>query len=115
LFLRSPDNPQDIIGAISGKLELQGDHADGHIYTLAVDSKCRGQGLGRKLVTAFEHEMVQAAHRADVELVSLSLESKCLDKIARLFYENLGFRCTLERKGYYNGYIDSVVMEKRWK
>ena len=114
MFLRSQDNHQDIVGVISGKLEMEIGRANGHIYTLAVDSKCRGRGLGTKLMTAFEHEMIKASCRANVDLVSLSLETKSSDQLARRFYEKLGFESVLERKDYYYGTIDSVVMEKRW-
>lgn len=90
LQLRSEQEPDKILGVISGKLVCLGDQKyDGHIYTLAVEPAARRLGLGSKLIKEFEQKMRKESNG---KLTFLSLDVRSRDQNALNFYKTQGFQ-----------------------
>jgi len=77
-----------------------------HLANLAVAPTERGQGIGHRLM-----DEVFAFGRSH-NVVSIYLEVRQSNTIARQFYARLGFVPVYVRKGYYDNGEDAVVMEK---
>ncbi len=80
-----------------------------HLANLAVAPSARGQGIGQRLM-----DEVLAFGRSN-NAVSIYLEVRQSNTIARQFYARLGFVPIYVRKGYYENGEDAVVMEKELK
>jgi len=78
-----------------------------HLLNVAVHPDRRGDGLGRRLVTAVVEESRDAAARA------MFLEVRAGNVVARRLYRQLGFRDLGVRRGYYGPGQDAIVMELR--
>lgn len=78
-----------------------------HLVLLAVQVAERRRGHGRALL-AWHEKMA----RVD-GIERLQLELRADNRGARSFYEHLGFQATRRVRGYYEGRIDAIVMEKR--
>lgn len=80
---------------------------EAQVTNIALYKNFRGQGLGRKLVTA----LMQKAQMDGAE--NILLEVRRSNSVAQKLYESLGFRLIGERKGYYqdNG-EDAFLMQK---
>lgn len=78
----------------------------GRIYSLAVARRCRGRGLGRKLLAAAE-----AACR-DRDCRALRLEVHPRNARARRLYKQAGYESFGRYVGYYENGADAVRMEK---
>lgn len=90
LQLRSEQEPNKILGVISGKLvSLDNQKYDGHIYTLAVEPAARRLGLGSKLIKEFEQKM---RRESNDRLTFLSLDIRSRDQNALNFYKTQGFQ-----------------------
>jgi GNAT superfamily N-acetyltransferase len=74
LFIRSHND--QIIGTISGSLEVKLGQLTGHIYTLAIDPGYRRQGLGSQLIVAFEKYIRTKCDDCCEGNLSLTLEFK---------------------------------------
>ncbi|OGV50205.1 MAG: GNAT family N-acetyltransferase [Legionellales bacterium RIFCSPHIGHO2_12_FULL_42_9] len=89
-FIR--DKKQAIIAGCSGEVMFGSVHTN----LLWVDPDYREQGLGHKLMEQIHrHGVKSGCHIATV--ISMDFQN------ARKFYENLGYICDLERKGYVDG------------
>jgi len=78
----------------------------GHIITIDVAPSVRRTGLGRMLMDAMINRL-----RAD-DTATIRLEVAVDNFDAQAFYLNLGFSRTGRIRGFYNGTLDAVVMEK---
>lgn len=101
-FLLSRQGEQ-IAGVISGRRVAD----EGEILNLAVDPKCRRQGVGRTLVEAllevFLHEHVR----------EIFLEVRESNASAIAFYESLGFLKVGRRPVYYQSPPEAALLLKR--
>jgi len=78
-----------------------------HLLNVAVHPDHRGDGLGRRLVTAVVEESRTSAARA------MFLEVRAGNVVARRLYRQMGFRDLGVRRGYYGPGQDAIVMELR--
>lgn len=95
-------------GRICGYANLRLIAGEGEIERIAVDSRFRRQGIGRKLM----EEMEESARREGAG--ALTLEVRESNRAARNLYESFGFAEEGRRKGYYrNPTEDAVIMWRR--
>jgi ribosomal protein S18 acetylase RimI-like enzyme len=78
----------------------------GRIYSLAVARRCRGRGLGRKLLAAGE------ASCRDHDCRALRLEVHPRNTRARRLYKQAGYSDFGRYDGYYEDGADALRMEK---
>ncbi len=78
-----------------------------HLLNVAVHPDHRGDGIGRRLVTAVVEESLASGARA------MFLEVRAGNVVARRLYRQLGFRDLGVRRGYYGPGQDAIVMELR--
>ena len=83
-----------IVGTIKGKPI--------RIFSLYVEDKCQGQGIGRLLVNRFESEARKRGSKAISVRAAL---------YAVQFYEKMGFRKTAEVRGYYGMKQQPMIKE----
>jgi [ribosomal protein S18]-alanine N-acetyltransferase len=83
---------RDLLAAITGL--LRSNTRVLRLYSLAVDARQRGRGLGRRLIAAL---VAAAPPRCD----TLSLEVRVANAPARHLYESLGMRVVGELPDYY--------------
>ncbi len=78
---------------------------EAHVTNVAVDSSARRQGIGRKL-------MMELLKRAKERGMTCStLEVRASNEAAIRLYEQLGYKITAQRKGYYpDNKEDAAVM-----
>lgn len=93
-------------GHTAGYILLLRRGALARIYSLAVDSACRGQGIGRALCEHAE----QTATAWDVRAVRLEVRTD--NPPARAMYERLGYRIIQRLPGYYADHGDGLRLEK---
>ena len=79
---------------------------DAHLVLLAVRPAMRHRGIGRRL-TCWLERSAQVAGIARVRL-----EARADNHNAIAFYQHLGYRRCSTAKGYYEGRIDAVRLEK---
>lgn len=109
-FLRRPS--ADGHGALVGDrlvgyslLLFRGNSKRARVYSLAVDQKERGHGIGRALLQA-------AANLAQLRgCTTLQLEVSAANQPAIRLYESVGFRRVDMRKGYYQDGGDALVYQ----
>lgn len=77
------------------------------LYSIAVDGRARGRGLGEKLLHAVE----RAARRRSC--TRLRLEVRQDNAGAIRLYERLGYRCFAARAGFYEDGADAWRYEKK--
>jgi ribosomal-protein-alanine N-acetyltransferase len=77
-----------------------------HLANLAVAEERRGQGIGGRLLEA----VLEFGRRRSA--LSVYLEVRASNVIARRFYSARGFVPTYLRKGYYENGEDAVIMER---
>jgi ribosomal-protein-alanine N-acetyltransferase len=77
-----------------------------HLANLAVSEVERGKGVGERLL----NEVIAFARLSNA--VSIYLEVRVSNTIARKFYADRGFVPTYLRKGYYENGEDAVIMER---
>ncbi|MBI4519458.1 MAG: GNAT family N-acetyltransferase [Gemmatimonadetes bacterium] len=78
----------------------------GHLYSIVVQPKFRGRGLGNRLLRVCE----RAARRRGCE--RMSLEVRADNRRARQLYESLGYRLTAYLRDYYQGGSDGLRLVK---
>ena len=88
-----------IVGALNVLLRQGG--VTGRLYSLAVDPRCRGRGIGAVLVRG-------VARRLPASITTLSLEVRHDNVAARGLYERLGFVLHESLPGYYPDGGDGV-------
>lgn len=76
------------------------------IYSLAVNPKYRGKGIGKKLLEITEEKAIQLG------LKTLSLEVKSTNSAAISLYGNNGFIKTKEKNNYYTDGSAAYIMRK---
>lgn len=110
-FRRLQKSPSaDGVGAFDGSdflgyslLLFRSNSNKARLYSLAVDRKCRGKGIGRALLEA-------SIHRArERHCVSLQLEVSPVNTSAIQLYESLGFKLFSRRAEYYEDGNDALV------
>lgn len=77
------------------------------LYSLAVNPKYRGKGIGKKLMEKLE------AAAAEEGSTYLRLEVKVSNKKAIALYESLGYRKFAMKKDYYQDHQDAECYEKK--
>jgi ribosomal protein S18 acetylase RimI-like enzyme len=106
MSIRDPN----ILAIVSGEPRVQGfcltQFGDeiAHLTLLAVDPKCRRQGLGRQLVGW----MIASARVAGIATVHVEMRTTNLS--ARAFYRTLGFEDAGVVAGYYRGVESALRM-----
>lgn len=100
LFLVAEE--ENIIGYIIGD-EKEG---DGWIISIAVTLSERRRGVGEILM----EEVIDKFSRGGLENVSLTVRED--NKIAKRFYENMGFETSGLIEEYYRNGDDAILMEK---
>lgn len=94
----------ELDGEVCGYMCGQVVFGEGEIGSIAVDKRFRRQGVGRRLLTAFE-EMTRPQ--------SVFLEVRVSNSAARALYSGLGFCEIAVRRGYYDmPPEDAVIMKK---
>jgi ribosomal-protein-alanine N-acetyltransferase len=94
-----------ILVAYAGLRALPQNAMQGDIQTIAVSSRHRKQGLGRRLL----HDLISEARRRGV--VDLFLEVRADNEVAIGLYTSEGFREIDRRAGYYQpDGVDAIVM-----
>jgi ribosomal-protein-alanine N-acetyltransferase len=78
-----------------------------HLLNVAVHPDRRGEGVGRRLVTA----VVDGSRSTGVR--AMFLEVRAGNVVARRLYRQLGFRDLGVRRAYYGPGQDAIVMELR--
>lgn len=102
-FLVARDVPTN---QVVGFALAQSGEAEGHLLALAVDSRRRGQGIGRALLADVrEHMRRQGAMR-------LKLDVRWDDPLARRFYTLQGFAPAGIKAGVYSDGADALEMAK---
>ena len=102
-FLVARDVPTN---QVVGFALAQSDDAEGHLLALAVDSKRRGQGIGRALLADVrEHLRSQGALR-------MRLDVRWDDPMARRFYARQGFAPAGIKENVYSDGADALEMAK---
>ncbi|MEP0828861.1 MAG: GNAT family N-acetyltransferase [bacterium] len=81
----------------------------GHLYSIVIDPKCRGLGLGEKLLR--QCEKAAQLHECD----SVTLEVRSDNRAAIGLYTKLGYRIIKELPGYYADGRNGVGMLKLLK
>ena len=76
------------------------------LYSIAVDPKIRGQGVGRALLTEAENRALK--HNA----TRMRLEVNQKNKKAQKLYTNMGYRVFAVHEDYYEDHASAVRMEK---
>ena len=102
-FLVARDVPTN---QVVGFALAKSDEIEGHLLALAVDSKRRGQGIGRALLADVrEHLRSQGARR-------MRLDVRWDDPLARRFYARQGFAPTGIKENVYADGADALEMDK---
>lgn len=92
----------DVVVGYAGMWKIQD---EGHITNVAVHPEFRGAHIGKKLMV----ELIKLAK--DMGVISMTLEVRKSNYIARNLYESLGFTDAGMRKGYYtDNREDAVIM-----
>jgi ribosomal-protein-alanine N-acetyltransferase len=94
---------QRIAGFLVARLESG---TRGHIITIDVLPQFRRKGIGRLLMRDAESRLVSAGAS------SLQLEAAVNNFAALAFYHRLGFHVVRILRGYYNGELDGLLLEK---
>lgn len=94
-------------GAVLGFSIMRFEEETAHLMLLAVAPHLRERGLGRHLVEWQE----DCARIAGAQLIHA--ETRADNAVALAFYAELGWKATSRVRGYYEGRIDAVRMEKR--
>ena len=79
----------------------------GHLNLLAVAGGHRRQGLGRRLMEWLSATAIEAG------VLRVDLELRANNRVARAFYERLGFEALNTVQGYYQGIEPALRMTKR--
>lgn len=100
LTVRMGDRPEEVIG-YSGYWLMSG---EAHISTIAINPEWRGLGLGELLfLNILMMACSDAAHLA-------TLEVRKGNKVAQSLYKKYQFQIVGERKRYYQGKEDAILM-----
>lgn len=81
---------------------------EAHIYSLAVDPKFQGQGIGKKILG----EVISRSKSSLVEFISL--EVRVSNDIARNFYEKYGFKDVGKRINFYKKPDEDAIIMKKY-
>jgi [ribosomal protein S18]-alanine N-acetyltransferase len=93
-----------VVGQVIGLVRHHKNGRSGRLYSLAVRGECRGQGIGRELLTDVIADLVGRG----VKRIYLEVEQKNAGAIA--LYERLGFRSIGSLPDYYGEGRDGVHM-----
>lgn len=77
------------------------------LYSIAVSSQARGQGIGKSLLLALEHEASEQGR------LDMRLEVAKSNEGAIKLYQRLGYRSFGEYVDYYKDHSDALRMQKR--
>ncbi|MBE6648229.1 MAG: ribosomal-protein-alanine N-acetyltransferase [Ruminococcaceae bacterium] len=75
------------------------------IFTVAVDEKCRGKGIGGKILSS----LIEFCNSKNAESIFLEVEEGNHSAIG--LYEKFGFSAVGVRKGFYHG-KNAIIMRK---
>lgn len=93
-------------GEKAGFAEMRIIAGEAQVFSIAVDSKFRGRGIGEALLK----HLIEKSRESSC--TKLTLEVRAGNEAAASLYEKLGFREVGKRKGYYsNGSEDAVLMD----
>jgi ribosomal-protein-alanine N-acetyltransferase len=99
-----------LVASIDGVLEgfaiMKFHDEEAHLFLLAVEPKSRRYGIGRTLVEWLEKSCQTAGIR------NVRLEVRASNNVAKMFYENLGYRLIGQVAGYYDKRESAVVMAR---
>ena len=93
-------------GAVVGYVCLQSLFEEAQILNIAVEPQQRGRGIARMLMG----HVFAVARDQGAEFMALEVRESNVAAIT--LYERFGFCRTGQRKGYYEGKEDAVLMEK---
>lgn len=94
-------------GQVAGYVGSQSVPPEADVMNLAVAPSCRGQGIGRGLMTALTAQL----HRRGI--TALFLEVRVSNVLARSLYDSLGFVEVGRRPKYYvNPTEDALILRK---
>jgi len=96
----------EIVGFVIGSAEKATEGSVGHAYTLDVEKGCRRQGIGGKLLEAFESALVKMGVRFFV------LEVRVDNVAARRLYSKHGYKPVAKLRDYYDEGVDAVRLKK---
>ncbi len=91
-------------GQICGYANLRIIAGEGEIERIAVDSRFRRQGIGRKLMDKMEKSAAAEG------VTDMTLEVRESNMAARKLYESFGFAEEGRRKGYYHNPLEDAVI-----
>lgn len=98
--------PEAAAGTLMGFAAMRFGFETAHLNLLAVDPRCRRQGLGRELL----NWLVLTAHTAGLDRIDLEVRAR--NRGAQRFYRAAGFAPGKTIPGYYQGQETAVRMHK---
>jgi ribosomal-protein-alanine N-acetyltransferase len=99
-------NEGRVVGFVVGAMEDTGENIYGHIANIAVSRQYQHRGIGRLLVSRFEHQCI-------LELgTGVQLEVRVSNTAAQRFYRMLGYHDIFVIDHYYANGEDAIVMMK---
>jgi ribosomal-protein-alanine N-acetyltransferase len=96
----------EIIGFITGSIEMSAEENVGHVYTLDVKQVHRKRGIGSKLLEFFESAL------AEKGVKNFVLEVRVDNVPARRLYSKHGYKLLVRLKDYYDHNVDAVRLKK---
>lgn len=87
-------------------VQLRCDCRHARLYSIALGSEHRGQGLGRRLMEDIEQQVFRAGRG------SMRLEVARNNVSALRLYDALGYQVFGEREDYYEDHSDALLMQK---
>jgi ribosomal-protein-alanine N-acetyltransferase len=96
----------EIVGFVTGSVEMSAEESVGHVYTLDVKQGHRKRGIGSKLLESFESALAEKGVRVFV------LEVRVDNIPARRLYSKHGYKLLARLKNYYDQDVDAVRLKK---
>lgn len=96
----------EIVGFITGSIEISAEENVGHVYTLDVKQVHRNRGIGSKLLEFFESAL------AEKGVKNFVLEVRVDNVPARRLYSKHGYKPLVRLKDYYDHNVDAVRLKK---
>ena len=96
----------EIVGFVTGSVEMSAEESVGHVYTLDVKKVHRKRGIGSKLLEALETALAEKGVRIFV------LEVRVDNVPARRLYSKHGYKLLARLKDYYDQNVDAVRLRK---
>ena len=95
-----------INGIIEGFAKMRFQHKESHLMLLGVEPKNRRKGIGKALLSSLEDLCKKKT------IKKIKLEVRESNKIAKIFYESLGYQKTKIVNKFYINDENSIMMEK---